>query len=960
MLLSINTKIIDKPVDKKNHGTPFEPFDLSVDELIDHIKAGHAYSAQFKGKKRRSDNYIASGILAVDIDAGMTLQQAIDLPFVQFFASFIHTTYSHKTEQNRFRIVFELEEPIKDAGLYRAAMTGLIQKFGGDKSTSDAARFFYGFRDAKIHRFGKRLPTSEIHAVAALHRMGSPSEDGLTAKHNPSIRAELPFGSDHLVKRADGAVVPLSAITLADRTIHCPFHPDQHPSAFVVWSKSGCIGIHCHACMKTSWAQSGATVADSEWHTHYQRGAEDFTWSWSDDEESALPGPYHAANGTQVWLTDSRYLPEIDIRPGVTYIRSPKGSGKTEQLAKVVEKLRSDGKRILLVGHRRLLLNNLAKRLGIPSYMKSHASDGLDESGCLAVSLESLPNFVKPWKDKFDVIMIDESEQVVSHFTSKTMAKMRLASRALLEYLLQKAEYVICSDADVGLLTSGLIYGMLEKAHPDHLFLNRYRRGQGDSDGATNTISLYDDDGALLDLLRRDVATNKRCFVATNSKKQADRMHALLKGEHPDKEILLITRATSALDKVKRFTKHPAKEFLQYDVVICSPALSTGVDITFPNGLVGVDGVYGFFRDGITTHFEIDQQLARVRNPGKISVWISSNRAYWETDPTVIHSELVRNRDMAEQIVSYSFDGEPRYADDAVLELVAWVLSVRRSSLRDLKNLFIALRSSNGWNVEHVTEISSTKLRGNVASAKRNALICSSPDLDRVGYDMLNAKLKSSRGVCETDLAMIERYELKKAYNVDHVSSELVDLDDEGSFRQIFWNLRLLSLREGGSRFSPGVIQRDFADISKGDQSSVDWSHRTRKKRLLTEVLTAAGLYQDGDGFSFIHAVSKKNLGKFIAVVEANRADLGSLFDLTVRSDLHRAPVLQLKEILKLVGLRLTKMARVRKNHSRTDNYWLDQERWEFVVNTCGLESNFISRQILVEQVEMGVRLSEV
>jgi hypothetical protein len=666
-----------------------------------------------------------------------------------------------------------------------------------------------------------------------------------------------------------------------------------------------------------------------------------------------MPGPYHAPDGTLVWLSDDKYMSEIPLRPGVTYIRSPKGSGKTERLASVVNELKANGKKVLLVGHRRLLLNNLAKRLGIPSYLKSKAADGIDDSGCLAVSLESLPRYIQPYLHKFDAVIIDESEQVVSHFISKTMATMRMASRATLEHLVQRAEYLICADADIGLLTSGLVYTMRGVSHPDCLVLNRYRRGETTSseEGSIRDITLYGDDAALMDTLKRDFGEGKKCFVATNSKRQAERICAVLKGQNPDKEVLLITKSTSSLTKTKRFTNNPADESLQYDAVVCSPALSTGVDITFPDASVVFDGVYGFFRDGITTHFEVDQQLSRVRNPGKVCVWVSPVRTYWETDASVIAYEMVRNRDLTEQIVGFTDEGEPRYADDAVLELIAWILSHRRASLNDLRALFISLRQANGWAVHHIETAGQTRLRGIAHDAEMIGLICSARDLDRTSYDMLNSKVKSSRGVDVNTLAMVRRYELKKRYGVDHVSPELVELDDEGTFYEKFRHLKLLSLEEDGTIANPGLIRLDRVDVRKHEQSSVDWENRTRKKRLLVELLTGAGLYEDGVAFSFTHPVSKQSLSSFIEAVERNRSELDVLFGIAVRSDVNRAPVIQLRDVLKAIGLTLTKKHRVIKDHTRTDQYWLDQSRWEFVVKNCGLEEHFISDQVLGEQV---------
>ena len=65
----------------------------------------------------------------------------------------------------------------------------------------------------------------------------------------------------------------------------------------------------------------------------------------------------------------------------------------------------------------------------------------------------------------------------------------------------------------------------------------------------------------------------------------------------------------------------------EIQVLMCSPSLGTGIDITFPDpqcleesGLCKVDCVFGFFYPKVNTHTDMDQQLWRVRNPGQVKV----------------------------------------------------------------------------------------------------------------------------------------------------------------------------------------------------------------------------------------------------------------------------------------------------------------------------------------------------
>ena len=69
--------------------------------------------------------------------------------------------------------------------------------------------------------------------------------------------------------------------------------------------------------------------------------------------------------------------------------------------------------------------------------------------------------------------------------------------------------------------------------------------------------------------------------------------------------------------------------------------MGTGIDITFPNQEKKIDCVYGFFVGGINTHFDIDQQLGRVRHPSEIKVWVDPGYSRLPTDRQAILKELL-------------------------------------------------------------------------------------------------------------------------------------------------------------------------------------------------------------------------------------------------------------------------------------------------------------------------------
>ena len=119
---------------------------------------------------------------------------------------------------------------------------------------------------------------------------------------------------------------------------------------------------------------------------------------------------------------------------------------------------------------------------------------------------------------------------------------------------------------------------------------------------------------------------------------------------------------------------------------MCSPSLGTGVDITFDGKAKEIDAVYGFFKTKINSHFDIDQQLARVRHPKCVNVWIAPAKYDFEIDNAVTRS------DAAEK---HSID-----AGAPILDMAGEIISLQRSSKNDLRTNFINYKIDQNWKIE--------------------------------------------------------------------------------------------------------------------------------------------------------------------------------------------------------------------------------------------------------------------
>jgi len=980
MLLSVNKGFRDKhPIHKSNpFSVGWKPCDLNVDELTRAVKDGYAISAQFKQEQRRGDNFVASGFLAVDIDDGLTLQQALQMPMVKNNAALVYTTPSHADSNHRFRIVFNLQTPIMDADDYQHALTGLIEHFGSDKSCRDAARIFYGSTTAVVHRIDKILGDADVQALVETGReaAASATQYGLPESEFESTDASRSnrmrtnaFDMDLPVTDARGTLYAVRDMPSGRCSIHCPFHIDSNPSAVLFRTSAGRTVIRCYSCAATFWQSSDHWQPDFYWTKKYEDETRRYYqdqgfFSAGHDSEHDFnhenPPTYQAENAITVQLFNHRFLPPLTLRQGVTLIRSHKGSGKTKQLEDLVAECHAQGKKVLVVGHRKLLLSSLANRLKLPYYDTTAGRDEFTATGNLAVTVDSLTTLLDPVVHRFDAIIIDESEQVVAHFLSDTLRERRNLALMYLAFFIKHADHLIFLDADLGILTKGFIDIVLGGGTPCHLIVNAYTNPRPQREQAelralieqaspepitsemstvdSATVTIHRNQTTLIGQLFEELNRRRGCFVATNSKALADLLGSTVQAKIPSIRMLVITADTSDLKEVRDFIREPSVQALKYDLVIYSPALSTGVDITFPDDAREVHSVFGLFEAGITTHFDIDQQLSRVRNPEAIHVWVSGRKSWAETDPTAVKAELIQNRTVAEAIIGLTGNGVPIYSEDeSLFDLVSWITAVRRASINDLKKNFIELRETAGWVVEHEGATSGQKhslARNEGRDEDWATNVCNAHVLDPDGYRWIVGKARGI-GLSEIELHQKQRYEIETFYG-ESITPELVDLDDRGKFRCRFANLQIMFGIEDA------LMKQDQREIQSG-WSSLDWKKRVQKRRLLRSVLSAAGIYSTAARFDFGAEITAESLGTFASTVSAAVSELKALFGLRVRSDLESKPMLQLKAILQEVGLGVTPSRSTRSAGKKTYVYKLDSERWQQV---AGLNSMKIAMEI--------------
>ncbi len=204
-------------------------------------------------------------------------------------------------------------------------------------------------------------------------------------------------------------------------------------------------------------------------------------------------------------------------------VKSPKGTGKTQWLESIVKRCRKKGQTILLIGHRQSLIQAVAARLNLTSYISFHEYSKGDfvyqkteynkPTYYYAICADSLSTQLDPKVNKYDVVLIDEVEQVFSHLTSNTLKNRRNETFQFFKHYVDTAKELYVLDADLNRLTVETMYSFIrDKEKPVTIIVNDYAP-------TDKQLYLYQDKQHLTRELIESIDSGQRCFVCSNSKK---------------------------------------------------------------------------------------------------------------------------------------------------------------------------------------------------------------------------------------------------------------------------------------------------------------------------------------------------------------------------------------------------------------------------------------------------------
>lgn len=471
-----------------------------------------------------------------------------------------------------------------------------------------------------------------------------------------------------------------------------------------------------------------------------------------------------------------------------------------------VAKAHDQGRRVLIITHRIQLGEALCDRFGVDYVSEIRTSDtgGLLGYGVCVDSLhkDSQAHFnPNDWSN--DVIIIDECDQVFWHLLNSTtdVAKRRVSILRNFKQLIQNVlgsdrGKIYLSSADVSDTDIKYILSLAGeyKVNP-FVILNNYQpvSGRCFNYSGSNPKNLI----AALD---KAIATGGHHLLCCSAQKAKSKwgtqaLEQRFRQKFPHLRILRID-SHSVLDP-----KHPAFESIahlneiltQYDLVIASPSLETGVSIDIKGHF---DAVWGIFQ-GVQPVDSVRQMLARLRETVDRHIWVSQYGMGTVGNGATSIGGLLRSQDVATQaniaLLSASDNDDYSFIDQNFQpeSLQTWGKrgAVINIEMRRYQEFVLKGLEADGYTIIDADDSDPDQTKEVVQEVKAASKELYSGQCQGVSEseDVSDAELKKlqeKRVKTKEERYQQRKAELSRRYEIE-VTPELVEKDDDGWYPQL-------------------------------------------------------------------------------------------------------------------------------------------------------------------------------
>lgn len=490
----------------------------------------------------------------------------------------------------------------------------------------------------------------------------------------------------------------------------------------------------------------------------------------------------------------------VESLEGVIVVRAPMGSGKTEKL---IAPLMKASTKAAYIAHRISLLEDAAARLNVEHYqlVTARQMPWVSHMACCVNSLTA-PKFYnaeeRSWFTTLETLCIDEASQVIRHTTTGPVEGRVRVLDSLIEAVAAAKRVLLC-DADAN---DGVIE-FCEIARPGEVITVL------DIVGTTDHIRVdHGDDETVWQLAIDQICAGRRVLVANDSAESAKKMAALIEAKVSEEEIapvrMLLVHADSKADPdVEEFLRNPNEEALKYDVLIYSPAISSGVSMTTPH----FEHHFGLFSGNTVGPSDAVQMLRRDRTARHYVVGIGHTSGQRETDPESLYRGLLVAEDLVCQFQETPEEFRLTRKKTAFDKIWLSTVTSENKARNSFANNLLLMLSGEGYQVQRLaidpqtiddlTDMSrrNRKFAGELVFAKRMDLIDSVETPTEEAFLKLNRQEVRS----EAESAQVDRYHIEHQLGVDEIRADDVAFYDDRGIAKVV-QLELLQADESQTK----------------------------------------------------------------------------------------------------------------------------------------------------------------
>jgi len=308
----------------------------------------------------------------------------------------------------------------------------------------------------------------------------------------------------------------------------------------------------------------------------------------------------------------------------------------------------------------------------------------------------------------------------------------------------------------------------------------------------------------LQQLSIQELPTGKVLFIATDSKGTSKAIARLIEKEAPEKRVLLVNSETSGGECEREFIQTPdiVLNRDEYDIIICSPSVATGVSIEAQSIITKV---YGIFTGASSTDGDMAQALGRVREPVGRIVWCAKQGSNFSkvsrsTNLLELKDHLQQRSTASIQLIRSSLKedvtvGLSRYdwQNDSHLNLFCRIAAEQNFAMYNLRDALLVRLMYEGNQVSVEDRESNPAVKSMLAIARQEQQEIDA--LAMLGAEDLTLSeillLEQKEGLGREESLAVAKFYFKESYCLESLTLEDVLLDNEGKRRGELLNLEV-------------------------------------------------------------------------------------------------------------------------------------------------------------------------